>query len=174
MSTKKKVAIGVGAAIAVFVVLGLIGGASDDDESTATVAAPSTTTADAPEPILAPTTHHQMTQEVTAPATTEAVELPAPAKAPTVLSLPLAFAESKNGDLKFEARDIAGDLGVPGVAKTNGGRGIFDRANWSVVAQCDQLVDGKVEVGVVKTSEKASIPGIDIANNNYALLLDCN
>lgn len=37
--------------------------------------------------------------------------------APVVLSLPLSFAEDRNSSVDFDAVDIAGDMGVPGVAK---------------------------------------------------------
>ena len=96
----------------------------------------------------------------------------APTPAPTVISLTLAMAQDQNKDIDFTATDVSGDT-VP-ARRGEPARGIFDDGNWQVVAQCDNVVDGELKVGVVKRDEFAQVEdGRMVSENGYATLLDC-
>ncbi|MCV7187066.1 hypothetical protein [Mycolicibacterium thermoresistibile] len=136
------------AAIVIVLLLAIIGacsgGADNKDSNTATTTTRTTTT--------------------TAP--------PAPVDAPIVISMPLGFAEERNG-IRIDAIDIGQHI----VDDVNRERAIFDRNNWRVAAQCDQMVGNRLKVGAIKADEAAIISnarqGTSIAENRLQFLLDC-
>lgn len=93
-------------------------------------------------------------------------------KAPLVIPLTITFAQQKTG-LKVDAKDI-GRFIIDGVDHE---RNILDAANWHIAAQCDNLVDGAIRVGVIKSDEMQAIgaaqKGKPIAENSFKTLLDC-
>nr|WP_152665911.1 hypothetical protein [Mycobacterium sp. UM_NZ2] len=93
-------------------------------------------------------------------------------EAPTVIALPLTFAEKKQG-VRIDAVDLGQHL-VDGVDHQ---RGIYDRSNWRIVAQCEQMIGNVLKAGVIKDSELKVIQqanqGSSIANNSFSGLLDC-
>ncbi|MCD2127701.1 hypothetical protein QM787_04195 [Rhodococcus ruber] len=96
----------------------------------------------------------------------------APMPAPTVISLTLSMAQDQNKDIDFAATDVSGDT-VP-ARRGEPARGIFDDGNWQIVAQCDNVVDGELKVGVVKRDEFAQVEdGRMVSENGYSTLLDC-
>ena len=108
-------------------------------------------------------------------ATTEVTTItaaPVVADAPTVISLPIPFAE-QNNDIVIVPTDV-GQHAVNGVDDE---RGIYDRGNWRIVAQCDQMVDGRLTVGAIKADEFTAISqagqGSSLADNSLASFLDC-
>ncbi|MGV0625387.1 hypothetical protein [Mycolicibacter minnesotensis] len=105
-------------------------------------------------------------------AATASAEPSSSTQAPTVISLPLNFAEQKQG-IRIDAVDIGQHL-VDGVSHQ---RGIYDRGNWRIVAQCEQMVGKTLKAGVIKDSELKVIQqakqGASIANNTFRGLLDC-
>jgi hypothetical protein len=99
-------------------------------------------------------------------------EAPQVVKAPVVIPSPISFAEEKNG-IKVDAVDLGQHI-VDGV---NRERGIFDRANWRIVAQCDYMVGNTMKAGVIKSDEfgviTAAEQGASIADNSFKFMLDC-
>jgi hypothetical protein len=95
-----------------------------------------------------------------------------PVEAPSVISLPINFAEQKRG-IKVNAVDIGRHI-VDGV---NSERAIFDPANWRIVAQCDFMTDNTLNAGVIKNDEFATISqarqGTSISENFFKAVLDC-
>lgn len=110
-------------------------------------------------------------ERITVPRTTSTTQAAAPIAAPTVVSLFLSMVEDRN-DFEVDAVDVAGSL-VPARAGEPE-RGVFDSANWQVVAQCDAIVDDTLKVGVVKREEFSQIPNRSgVASNAHSGLLDC-
>lgn len=112
------------------------------------------------------------TDETQEKKTTE-TKLSAPAieDAPLLVGMPLHLADEK-------AKTVdAIDLGPEIVDGEEYQRGIIDRSNWRVVAQCDQMKNGRVKVGVVKDDEHWIIvnggQGSLIAENALQGLLEC-
>lgn len=106
-------------------------------------------------------------------ASTSATKPPAPIieEAPLVVGFPLHFADEKASTID------AIDLGPEIVDGEEHQRGIIDRSNWRIVAQCDQMKNGRVKVGAVKDEEHWIIvnggQGSMIANNELQGLLEC-
>ncbi len=100
------------------------------------------------------------------------LEPPARAEAPMVIPFPITLAEQKNG-ITIDAVDVGQHI-VDGV---NSQRAIFDRSNWRVVAQCDQMVGNTLKAGAIKSDEFATISaagqGSSIADNSLKGILDC-
>ena len=98
---------------------------------------------------------------------------PAPTieEAPLLVGMPLHLADEKAPTVD------ATDLGPEIVDGEEYQRGIIDRSNWRVVAQCDQMKNGRVKVGAVKDEEHWIIvnggQGSMIANNELQGLLEC-
>ena len=98
---------------------------------------------------------------------------PAPTieEAPLLVGMPLHLADEKADTID------ATDLGPEIVDGEEYQRGIIDRSNWRVVAQCDQMKNGRVKVGAVKDEEHWIIvnggQGSMIANNELQGLLEC-
>lgn len=92
--------------------------------------------------------------------------------APIVTGQTITMAENRFG-IDIDATDVAYHL-IDGEGRE---RGIFDPANWQIVAYCDRVVDGRLTVGVVKREEFAAISqaraGSPIANNTLKAVLDC-
>lgn len=92
--------------------------------------------------------------------------------APTVIPLPITFAEDQN-DIRLDETDIGQHI-VDGVDNE---RGVFDRGAWRVVAQCDDVVDGRLKVGVIKEEEFTVISqagqGRSISENFFKFVLEC-
>lgn len=145
-----------------------------------------TTTADKTSPVEAtpnsPTTAGELfpsSTMTTSPTTTPGRTTPtttssaaAATKAPHVIPLTITFAQQKTG-LKVDATDI-GRFIVDGVDHE---RNILDAANWHIAAQCDNLVNGAIRVGVIKSDEMSAIgaarQGKPIAENSFKTLLEC-
>lgn len=76
-------------------------------------------------------------------------------------------------DVRIEARDIGHFL----VDDVDRERGIFDKPNWRVVAQCTTWENGRLNVGVVQESEFQAMTaagfGDSIAENTYSFTLEC-
>ena len=91
--------------------------------------------------------------------------------APLLVGMPLHLADEKAPTID------ATDLGPEIVDGEEYQRGIIDRSNWRVVAQCDQMKNGRVKVGAVKDEEHWIIvdggQGSMIANNELQGLLEC-
>ena len=98
---------------------------------------------------------------------------PAPTieEAPLLVGMPLHLADEKAPTID------ATDLGPEIVDGEEYQRGIIDRTNWRVVAQCDEMKNGRVKAGVVKDEEHWIIvnggQGSMIAENSLKGLLDC-
>lgn len=91
--------------------------------------------------------------------------------APLLVGFPLHLADEKATTID------AIDLGPEIVDGEEHQRGIIDRSNWRIVAQCDQMKNGRVKVGAVKSEEHWIIvnggQGSMIANNELQGLLEC-
>lgn len=92
--------------------------------------------------------------------------------APSVIPLPVEFAEDRN-NITLKERDI----GQYVLTDASRERAVLDRSNWRVVAQCDTMVGNTLVVGVIKTGEFEAISaagaGAPIANNQFKTVLDC-
>lgn len=147
--------------------------ACDEVENAGTPSTSSTVTESA-------TTEEGTTEEITEKKAKETKEektteskLPAPTveDAPLLVGMPLHIADEM-------AKTIdAIDLGPEIVDGEEHQRGIIDRSNWRIVAQCDQMKNGRVKVGAVKDEEHWIIvnggQGSMIANNELQGLLEC-
>lgn len=106
-------------------------------------------------------------------ASTSATKPSAPVieEAPLVVGFPLHLADEKATTID------AIDLGPEIVDGEEHQRGIIDRSNWRIVAQCDQMKNGRVKVGAVKNEEHWIIvnggQGSMIASNELQGLLEC-
>lgn len=91
--------------------------------------------------------------------------------APLLVGMPLHIADENAQTI--DAIDIGPEI-VDGEEYQ---RGIIDRSNWRVVAQCDQMKNGRVKVGAVKDEEHWIIvnggQGSMIAENALQGLLEC-
>ena len=103
----------------------------------------------------------------------------APVAVPTVISLPITLAEEDNG-IKVDAMDIGEEIGRLVLGRVDGvdtQRSLFEKGNWRIVAQCDQMVDKTLKVGVIKTHEFMAISqagqGMSLSDNMFKFLLDC-
>ena len=92
-------------------------------------------------------------------------------ESPLLIGMPLHLADEKATTID------ATDLGPEIVDGEEYQRGIIDRSNWRIVAQCDQMKNGRVKVGAVKSEEHWIIvnggQGSTIANNELQGLLEC-
>ena len=91
--------------------------------------------------------------------------------APLLVGMPLHIADENAQTID------AIDLGPEIVDGEENQRGIIDRSNWRIVAQCDQMKNGRVKVGAVKDEEHWVIvnggQGALIAENALQGLLEC-
>lgn len=96
-----------------------------------------------------------------------------------MISLPITLAEEDNG-IKVDAVDIGEEIGRLVLGRVDGvdtQRAIFDKGNWRIVAQCDQMVDKILKVGVIKADEFMAISQAGqarpLSDNTFKFLLDC-
>lgn len=91
-------------------------------------------------------------------------------EAPLLVGMPLHMADER-------ATVKAVDFGPEIVDGEEHERGIIDRSGWRIVAQCDEMKNGRVKVGVVKVEEHQAIvdggQGSMIADNELQGLLEC-
>lgn len=103
--------------------------------------------------------------------TTSKPPAPTMEDAPILVGMPLHLADEKATTID------AIDLGPEIVDGEEYQRGIIDRSNWRIVAQCDQMKNGRVKVGAVKDEEHWIIvnggQGAMIARNELQGLLEC-
>ena len=170
--TNKRILITFGSII---VLLFLVGRCGNDDKKSASGSPTSTT------PTTTATSSTIASPSMTVASSSAAMassSTPAPASSPTlvdapsVIPFPISIAESKN-NISIDATDIGQHL-VDGVAHE---RAIFDKSNWRIVAQCDQMVGGVLVAGVIKSNEFTAISqahqGSSIADNTFKALLKC-
>jgi hypothetical protein len=154
--------------VALCVIGRLAGSDTKDSAETAPTAGPPASTFAASSAPQTPTTEAAPEPVTEAPFKPVAVR----ADAPSVIPLPVTFAEDKSG-LRLDTID----LGQHVVGGVDHERAVFDKGNWRVVAQCQQSVDGVLKVGVIKNDELQSIQaagqGRPIADNSLSNLLDC-
>lgn len=135
--------------------------ACDDVESAEKASTPATVTESS-------TTEAKVEEKET---TTSKPPAPTIEDAPLLVGMPLHIADEKAPTID------AADLGPEIVDGEEYQRGIIDRSNWRVVAQCDQMKNGRVKVGAVKDDEHWIIvnggQGSMIANNELQGLLEC-
>jgi hypothetical protein len=96
-----------------------------------------------------------------------------------VISLPITLAEEDNG-IKVDAVDIGEQIGRLVLGRVDGvdtQRALSEKGNWRIVAQCDQMVDKTLKVGVIKTHEFMAITQAgqakSLSGNMFKFLLDC-
>lgn len=91
--------------------------------------------------------------------------------APLIVGLQLSMADEKGVTID------AIDFGPHIVDGETHHRGIIDRTGWRVVAQCDDMKNGRVKAGAVKVNEHEIIvaggQGAMIAENTLQGLLEC-
>jgi hypothetical protein len=112
--------------------------------------------------------------------TSTASETPAaPVAVPTVISLSITLAEEENG-IQVDAIDIGEQIGRLVLGRVDGvdtQRAISEKGNWRIVAQCDQMVDKTLKVGVIKNHEFMAISQAgqarSLSDNMFKFLLDC-
>lgn len=155
--------------LAVLVIIGVLVGGGD--EETTTAGDTTTTTTTAPETTEPATAEETTVEETTTTETTTEAQVQ-PYGGPWLTPLPVPMAEEQSG-LRLNAVDIGQHI----VDDVNQERGIFDRANWRVVAFCETTDGDTLNVGVIKSEESAAISqaqmGAGIAENSYAFILDC-
>jgi len=127
----------------------------------------------------APSTSTGAQETTSAASETPAVPPAAPVAAPTVLSLPITLAEEENG-ITVDAIDIGEQIGRLVLGRVDGvdtQRALSEKGNWRIVAQCDQMVDKTLTVGVIKTHEFMAISQAgqarSLSGNMFKFLLDC-
>lgn len=110
-------------------------------------------------------------EKTTTATSTTKTTAPVIEEAPLILGMALNFADDKADVVE------AADFGPHIVDGQDHQRGIIDRSNWRIVAQCDQMKNGRVKVGAVKNEEHWIIvnggQGSTIANNELQGLLEC-
>ena len=96
-----------------------------------------------------------------------------------MISLPITLAEEDNG-IKVDAVDIGEEIGRLVLGRVDGvdtRRSLFEKGNWRIAAQCDQMVDETLKVGVIKTHEFMAISQVgqagSLSDNKFKFLLDC-
>ena len=103
----------------------------------------------------------------------------APVAVPTVISLSITLAEEENG-IQVDAIDIGEQIGRLVLGRLDGvdtRRALSEKGNWRIVAQCDQMVDKTLKVGVILTHEFMAISQAgqarSLSDNMFKFLLDC-
>ena len=127
----------------------------------------------------APSTSTGARETTSAASETPAVPPAAPVAVPVVISLSIILAEEDNG-IKVDATDIGEEVGRLVLGRVDGvdtQRAIFEKGNWRIVAQCDEIVDKTLKVGVIKTHEFMAVSQAgqarSLSDNIFKFLLDC-
>ena len=96
-----------------------------------------------------------------------------------MISLSITLAEENYG-IEVDPMDIGEQIGRLVLGRVDGvdtQRAIFEKGNWRIVAQCDQMVDKTLKVGVIKTHEFMAISQVgqarSFSDNTFKFLLDC-
>lgn len=154
--------------IAVLVVAGVFGVLTEDEEETSAQDAAATSEVQPTETTEEAEDAPEETVEEAPEPEEEAADQPEKqALTDRLLYFPLHMAEAQQ-DYDIDAQDVGRHI----VDDVDNERGIFDRSNWSIVAQCDDFnEDGHAVVGVIKSDELRPMmdAGVDSVVNDNTL-----